>query len=169
MAKHCHPSLSSQSYKFLLAFEAFSVKSHLRSAFIDKSAFQFGSKTSKLKRKISAFSDSQLRDKTYALKERAQSGESLDSILRFLTIKFLLQEAFAVVREASKRSCNCIHQFTMGVICCELFNTQMLKKNAEEDLDDMPMEMLVYRSSLENILGLVLSEVVMVLHKGEIA
>ncbi|XP_022945327.1 protein translocase subunit SecA, chloroplastic [Cucurbita moschata] len=139
MAKHCHPSLSSHSYKFLLSFEAFSVKSHLRSAFIDKSAFQFGSKTSKLvysrkrntrpvaslggflggifkgtdtgestrqryastaalinglEAEISAFSDSQLREKTYALKERAQSGESLDSIL---------PEAFAVVREASKR------------------------------------------------------------------
>ncbi|GAV87787.1 LOW QUALITY PROTEIN: SecA_SW domain-containing protein/SecA_DEAD domain-containing protein, partial [Cephalotus follicularis] len=42
---------------------------------------------------ISAFSDSQL-SKTSLLKERAQNGESLDS---------LLPEAFAVVREASKR------------------------------------------------------------------
>ncbi|WJX19749.1 hypothetical protein P8452_09392 [Trifolium repens] len=44
--------------------------------------------------KISALSDSELRDKTFALRERAQKGESLDS---------LLPEAFAVVREASKR------------------------------------------------------------------
>uniref|UniRef100_A0A2P2LNK3 Protein translocase subunit SecA n=1 Tax=Rhizophora mucronata TaxID=61149 RepID=A0A2P2LNK3_RHIMU len=43
---------------------------------------------------VSALSDSQLREKTYALKERARLGESLDS---------LLPEAFAVVREASKR------------------------------------------------------------------
>ncbi|KAJ6873201.1 hypothetical protein NC651_032156 [Populus alba x Populus x berolinensis] len=47
-----------------------------------------------LEAEMSALSDSQLRDKTAALKERAQLGESLDS---------LLPEAFAVVREASKR------------------------------------------------------------------
>ncbi|CAK9325691.1 unnamed protein product [Citrullus colocynthis] len=139
MVKHCHPSLSSQSYKFLLSFDAFSLKSHLRSAFIHKSAFQFRSRTSKLvystkrntlpvaslggflggifrgtdtgestrqqyssivavtnglEAQMSALSDSQLRDRTSTLKERAQTGESLDS---------LLPEAFAVVREASKR------------------------------------------------------------------
>ncbi|KAL2935104.1 Protein translocase subunit SecA chloroplastic [Bienertia sinuspersici] len=43
---------------------------------------------------ISALSDSELREKTSALRQRALSGESLDS---------LLPEAFAVVREASKR------------------------------------------------------------------
>ncbi|CAN4113387.1 unnamed protein product [Withania somnifera] len=43
---------------------------------------------------LSALSDSQLREKTAALQERARRGESLDS---------LLPEAFAVVREASKR------------------------------------------------------------------
>ncbi|KAJ9187951.1 hypothetical protein P3X46_003358 [Hevea brasiliensis] len=43
---------------------------------------------------MSALSDSELREKTSVLKERAQMGESLDS---------LLPEAFAVVREASKR------------------------------------------------------------------
>ncbi|EEF47163.1 conserved hypothetical protein [Ricinus communis] len=48
----------------------------------------------KLESEMSALSDSQLRDKTCALKERAQNGESLDS---------LLPEAFAVVREGSKR------------------------------------------------------------------
>ncbi|GAU40571.1 hypothetical protein TSUD_35880 [Trifolium subterraneum] len=47
-----------------------------------------------LEPKISSLSDSELRDKTFALRERAQKGESLDS---------LLPEAFAVVREASKR------------------------------------------------------------------
>ncbi|KAJ6328948.1 hypothetical protein OIU77_010595 [Salix suchowensis] len=47
-----------------------------------------------LEAEMSALSDSQLRDKTGALKERAQLGESLD---------LLLPEAFAVVREASKR------------------------------------------------------------------
>jgi preprotein translocase subunit SecA len=31
--------------------------------------------------KISALSDSELRDKTFALRERAQKGESLDSLL----------------------------------------------------------------------------------------
>lgn len=128
MVKHCHPSLSSQSYKFLVSFDTFFLKSHLRSAFIDKSASQFGSKTSKLvysrkrstrpvavaslggffggifrgtdsgestrqqyastvalinglEAQMSALSDSQLRDKTCALKERAQTGESLDSLL----------------------------------------------------------------------------------------
>ncbi|XP_050236369.1 protein translocase subunit SecA, chloroplastic [Mercurialis annua] len=48
----------------------------------------------KLESEMSSLSDSQLRDKTSALKERAQNGESLDS---------LLPEAFAVVREGSKR------------------------------------------------------------------
>ncbi|WCJ22604.1 Protein translocase subunit SecA [Euphorbia peplus] len=43
---------------------------------------------------MSALSDSQLRDKTVVFMERAKRGESLDS---------LLPEAFAVVREASRR------------------------------------------------------------------
>ncbi|KAK6918700.1 SecA DEAD-like, N-terminal [Dillenia turbinata] len=43
---------------------------------------------------MSSLSDSQLRDTTSSLKQRALLGESLDS---------LLPEAFAVVREASKR------------------------------------------------------------------
>ncbi|XP_061367889.1 protein translocase subunit SecA, chloroplastic isoform X2 [Gastrolobium bilobum] len=47
-----------------------------------------------LESEISALSDSELRDKTFALRERAQQGQTLDS---------LLPEAFAVVREASKR------------------------------------------------------------------
>ncbi|KAK3445778.1 hypothetical protein EUGRSUZ_A01004 [Eucalyptus grandis] len=47
-----------------------------------------------LEAEISALSDSELRDRTSVLKQRAQRGESLDS---------LLPEAFAVVREASKR------------------------------------------------------------------
>ncbi|KAK7344334.1 hypothetical protein VNO77_13810 [Canavalia gladiata] len=47
-----------------------------------------------LEPEISALSDSELRGKTFALRERAQQGQSLDS---------LLPEAFAVVREASKR------------------------------------------------------------------
>ncbi|KAB1200435.1 Protein translocase subunit SECA1, chloroplastic [Morella rubra] len=47
-----------------------------------------------LEAETSALSDSELREKTLVLKERAQRGESLDS---------LLPEAFAVVREASKR------------------------------------------------------------------
>ncbi|XP_027366452.1 protein translocase subunit SecA, chloroplastic isoform X2 [Abrus precatorius] len=47
-----------------------------------------------LESEISALSDSELRAKTFALRERAQQGQSLES---------LLPEAFAVVREASKR------------------------------------------------------------------
>ncbi|OMO64137.1 Protein translocase subunit SecA [Corchorus capsularis] len=47
-----------------------------------------------LESKMAALSDSELREQTFALKERASQGESLDS---------LLPEAFAVVREASKR------------------------------------------------------------------
>lgn len=43
---------------------------------------------------VSSLSDSQLREKTAALQERARRGDSLDS---------LLPEAFAIVREASKR------------------------------------------------------------------
>ncbi|PHU30437.1 hypothetical protein BC332_02530 [Capsicum chinense] len=43
---------------------------------------------------VSSLSDAQLREKTAALQERARGGDSLD---------FLLPEAFAVVREASKR------------------------------------------------------------------
>lgn len=48
----------------------------------------------RLEAEMLALSDSELRDKTLVLKERAQRGEPLDS---------LLHEAFAVVREASKR------------------------------------------------------------------
>ncbi|KAF3546703.1 hypothetical protein DY000_02003351 [Brassica cretica] len=47
-----------------------------------------------LETEISSLSDSDLRGRTDALKQRAQQGESMDS---------LLPEAFAVVREASKR------------------------------------------------------------------
>ncbi|KAI9182043.1 hypothetical protein LWI28_021481 [Acer negundo] len=48
----------------------------------------------RLEAETSSLTDSQLREKTSMLKERAQQGESLDS---------LLPEAFAVVREASRR------------------------------------------------------------------
>lgn len=48
----------------------------------------------KLEPTMAALSDTELKEKTFALKERASQGESLDS---------LLPEAFAVVREASKR------------------------------------------------------------------
>ncbi|XP_056159600.1 protein translocase subunit SECA1, chloroplastic isoform X2 [Syzygium oleosum] len=48
----------------------------------------------RLEAEMSALSDSGLRDRTSVLRQRAQQGESLDS---------LLPEAFAVVREASKR------------------------------------------------------------------
>ncbi|XP_051134265.1 protein translocase subunit SecA, chloroplastic isoform X1 [Andrographis paniculata] len=48
----------------------------------------------KMESEISSLSDSQLRERTSALQERARRGDSLDS---------LLPEAFAVVREASKR------------------------------------------------------------------
>ncbi|XP_068303415.1 protein translocase subunit SecA, chloroplastic [Pyrus communis] len=47
-----------------------------------------------LEAQMSALSDSELREKTRLFQERAKQGESLDS---------LLPEAFAVVREASKR------------------------------------------------------------------
>lgn len=48
----------------------------------------------RLESEMAALTDAELREKTFALKERASQGESLDS---------LLPEAFAVVREASKR------------------------------------------------------------------
>uniref|UniRef100_A0A1D1Z6H1 Protein translocase subunit SecA n=2 Tax=Anthurium amnicola TaxID=1678845 RepID=A0A1D1Z6H1_9ARAE len=48
----------------------------------------------RLEPEMSRLSDSELRDRTLVLKGRAQNGRSLDS---------LLPEAFAVVREASKR------------------------------------------------------------------
>ncbi|KAF7818075.1 protein translocase subunit SecA, chloroplastic [Senna tora] len=47
-----------------------------------------------LEAEMSALSDSELREKTFMLRERAQQGQTLDS---------LLPEAFAVVREASRR------------------------------------------------------------------
>src|SRR6478672_6574349 len=47
-----------------------------------------------LEPEIKALSDDQLRDKTFAFKERHARGESLDS---------LLPEAFAVCREAGRR------------------------------------------------------------------
>lgn len=52
------------------------------------------SMVNQLEPQFAALSDSQLRDTTSLLRQRALSGESLDS---------LLPEAFAVVREASKR------------------------------------------------------------------
>ncbi|CAO2826694.1 unnamed protein product [Amaranthus hypochondriacus] len=52
------------------------------------------SQINQMEPQISALSDSQLKERTAVLRERALSGESLDS---------LLPEAFAVVREASKR------------------------------------------------------------------
>lgn len=58
---------------------------------------QYASKVSlinQLEPRISSLSDSQLRERTSLLRQRALSGETLDS---------LLPEAFAVVREASKR------------------------------------------------------------------
>ncbi|KAL8101142.1 hypothetical protein AgCh_033139 [Apium graveolens] len=48
----------------------------------------------KFESEVSGLSDAQLRDRTCLLKERASKGDSLDS---------LLPEAFAIVREASKR------------------------------------------------------------------
>ncbi|KAH9787033.1 protein translocase subunit SECA1 [Citrus sinensis] len=54
-----------------------------------------------LEAQFSSLSDSDLRDKTSMLKERVQQGESLDSVLPLACVSF--QEAFAVVREASKR------------------------------------------------------------------
>lgn len=50
--------------------------------------------TNRMEPEMSALSDSELRDRTSLLKNRAVQGESLDS---------LLPEAFGVVREASKR------------------------------------------------------------------
>ncbi|XP_024018155.1 protein translocase subunit SECA1, chloroplastic [Morus notabilis] len=52
------------------------------------------SSVNRLEAEVSALSDDELRQKTRLFQERAQQGDSLDS---------LLPEAFAVVREASKR------------------------------------------------------------------
>jgi len=53
-----------------------------------------------LENTMSALSDEELRSKTLALKERVGNGEELDTVL---------PEAFAVVREASKRSLQMRH------------------------------------------------------------
>ncbi|KAK1384985.1 Chloroplast protein-transporting ATPase [Heracleum sosnowskyi] len=58
---------------------------------------QYGSTVAavnKLENEVSGLTDAQLRERTFLLKERASKGDSLDS---------LLPEAFAIVREASKR------------------------------------------------------------------
>uniref|UniRef100_A0A166HI64 Protein translocase subunit SecA n=1 Tax=Daucus carota subsp. sativus TaxID=79200 RepID=A0A166HI64_DAUCS len=58
---------------------------------------QYGSSVAavnKLENEVSGLSDAQLRERTSLLKERATRGDSLDT---------LLPEAFAIVREASKR------------------------------------------------------------------
>lgn len=57
-------------------------------------------KINALEPQISALSDDELRAKTAAFKQRVQQGESLDN---------LLVEAFAVVREASKRTLKMRH------------------------------------------------------------
>jgi preprotein translocase subunit SecA len=57
-------------------------------------------KINQLESEVSALSDTALRAKTDEFRQRAQSGEALDS---------LLPEAFAVVREASKRTLGMRH------------------------------------------------------------
>lgn len=57
-------------------------------------------KINELEPEIKALSDEQLKDKTVQFKQRYQQGESLDS---------LLPEAFAVVREASRRTLGLRH------------------------------------------------------------
>lgn len=57
-------------------------------------------KIEKLKPEMMALSDEQLKDKTRVFKERLSKGETLDDIL---------PEAFAVVREAAKRTLNMEH------------------------------------------------------------
>ncbi|CAJ1977939.1 unnamed protein product [Sphenostylis stenocarpa] len=87
-----------------------------------------------LEPEISALSDSELRDRTFALRERAQQGQSLDSIL---------PEAFAVVREASKR-----------VLGLRPFDVQLIGSLSRGKVMNIV--------SLGHVGG-------MVLHKGEIA
>src|SRR5437764_830296 len=53
-----------------------------------------------LESRISALSGEQLRDKTTEFKQRFENGESLED---------MLPEAFAVVREAGKRTTNMRH------------------------------------------------------------
>ncbi len=57
-------------------------------------------KIEKLRPEMAALSDDELRDKTRIFKERLANGETLDDIL---------PEAFAVVREAAKRTLNMEH------------------------------------------------------------
>lgn len=57
-------------------------------------------KINALEPEISALSDEELKNKTPALKQRLADGETLDDIL---------PEAFAVVREASKRTIGLRH------------------------------------------------------------
>lgn len=57
-------------------------------------------KINALEPEISALSDDELKNKTPALKQRLADGETLDDIL---------PEAFAVVREASKRTIGLRH------------------------------------------------------------
>jgi preprotein translocase subunit SecA len=67
-------------------------------------------KINALEEKISALSDLELKEKTTEFKNRFKNGESLDS---------MLHEAFAVVREASKRVLNMRHfdvQLIGGII-----------------------------------------------------
>ena len=61
---------------------------------------KIANKIEKLEEKIALLSDSQLQEKTLEFKNQLKNGKSLDSIL---------PEAFAVVREASKRVLNMRH------------------------------------------------------------
>src|SRR5262245_29748544 len=64
---------------------------------------QYGEQVEKvnaLEPAVSALSDEQLRDKTAELKEKVAAGATLDDVL---------PEAFAVVREAGKRTLNMRH------------------------------------------------------------
>ncbi|KOM35375.1 hypothetical protein LR48_Vigan02g152500 [Vigna angularis] len=75
-----------------------------------------------LEPEISALSDSELRERTFALRERVQQGQSLDSIL---------PEAFAVVREASKRVLG-LRPFDVQLI--ENMTSQQRKENYSCDI-----------------------------------
>ncbi len=65
-----------------------------------KQALAIVPKVNELEKELSRLSDEQLKDKTAEFKERIKKGETLDE---------LLPEAFAVVREASKRVLNMRH------------------------------------------------------------
>ncbi|MBX9697562.1 MAG: preprotein translocase subunit SecA, partial [Alphaproteobacteria bacterium] len=95
----------------------------------------------KLEAKFEQFSDAELKDQTRLFKERIRKGESLDS---------LLVEAFAVVREASKRTLGLRH-FDVQLMGGILLHRGMIAEMATGEGKTLVSTLPVYLNALSGL------------------